>query len=261
MYFELLKNSIKQSLVYRANVFINFLTSFLYLFVTVNIWKALYRGVSQMDDISFTQMLTYVLITQVLVSFKGMQVSNFFAMRIRKGDISLDFIKPYDLKYYSIFVTAGEVLFKIVVYSLPMLFLGILLWGFQFPKEGWQWLCFIISASLGAVIYTLIEYVMGLTIFWFKTGFHVQWIMNALFTLFSGSKVPLWFYPDWLKVIADYLPFRFIVFEQANIFAGDVTFGYAITVMIIQIFWIMVLSLIGRIVWHYAQRVITVQGG
>jgi len=261
MYIEMWKNSFKQCLVYRANTIIRLFTSFVYLFVTVNIWQALYRNVDMVDGVSLSDMITYVLIVQILVCFRRLQLSRYYGQRIINGNVSIDFIRPVSLKYSAFATVSGEVVFQIIFFSVPMLILGVILWGFIFPDAVWQWAMFLTSAFLGALVYASIEYIMSLTVFWAKTAFHIEWFIGALFTLFSGAMVPLWFYPDWLRWIANMLPFRFVIFEPANIFVGNAGFEQASLVIIFQLLWIVALNVVGHFIWQRAQLVVTVQGG
>jgi len=232
-----------------------------YLFVTVNIWQALYRNVPQLNGVSLAQMLTYVLIIQVIVRFQDLELSRYYGERIINGNVSIDFIRPVSLKYSAFATLAGEVSFQILLFSIPMLVLGAFIWGFVLPAALWQWPMFLLSALLGALVYASIEYLMSLTVFWFKTYFHVQCITGALFTLFCGSAVPLWFYPDWLHAIANLLPFRFVIFEPAGIFVGKSTFEHAIFTIGLQISWLFALNFLGHFIWRRAQLIVTVQGG
>ncbi len=261
MYSEFFINSFKQNFIYRANTVIRLFTAFVYLFVTVNIWQALYRGKAEVDGVTIAEMLTYVLIVQVLHCFERLDVSTYFADRIVNGNISIDFIRPVNLKLASIASCAGEVAFTILVFVLPLVVMGGFVWGIRLPSEPWQWAAFFISGLLGAAIYAMIEYLMGVSVFWFKTGFHIQWTMGALFTLFSGGTVPLWFYPAWLKGLAEALPFRFVIFEPANIFVGKASPAYAASVIAVQLVWLVALNVVGYVMWRFAQRVVTVQGG
>ena len=111
------------------------------------------------------------------------------------------------------------------------------------------------------LLYSMMQAIMGMTAFWTKTDFHVSWIVGAFMTVFAGSAIPLWFFPAPLKAVADCLPFKYMIFEPLNIFLGKTTFEQAILVLIMQAGWTLVLFFAGRVIWRYARRVITIQGG
>ena len=261
MYFEFLKKSFQQQFVYRTNTIIHIFSSFIYLFVTVRIWTALYIGKGVVDGISLKEMLTYVLMVQFVGTLVKLRVSKYVADRVSSGIISIDFIRPVSLKMCAISDSLGSALFNVIVSAVPMIILGGLVWGFVAPAHLYQWLFFITSLLMATIIYSNMEYIMGLTAFWTKTNFHISWIIGAFMTLFSGSTIPLWFYPESIRVVANYLPFKYFIFEPINIFLGKVTPYQAVNIVLCQFMWLTIFLIAERIIWHYAQRVVTVQGG
>lgn len=261
MYLEFLKKSFQQQFVYRANTIIHIFSSFIYLFVTVSIWTALYKGKGIIDGISQKEMLTYVLMVQFVRTIVKVSVSKYVADRASSGIISIDFIRPVSLKMCALFDSLGSALFNVIIFAVPMLSIGSVIWEFVLPEYHYQWLLFIPSLLMAVVLYSTMEYIMGLTAFWTKTNWHISWIIGSFLTLFSGSHIPLWFYPKSIKSIADLLPFKYFIFEPINIFLGKVTSTQALNIILYQFVWFMILLAIERIVWHYAQRVVTVQGG
>ncbi len=79
--------------------------------------------------------------------------------------------------------------------------------------------------------------------------------------LFSGSMIPLWFYPKVLRDICMLLPFRFMVFEPISVFLGSYGPGDCVRVLLIQLFWVVVLGMLGEFIWRKIQKNITIQGG
>lgn len=261
MYFELVRKSFMQQFTYRMNSFLKILNSFIFLFVTICVWKALYTNKSVVDGIKLQEMITYVVVVQTLQILVKLPVSNYVGNRVITGVISIDFIRPVNLKYCAIADSLGIVLFNFLLTGLPMLFLGSLLWGIIIPTQFYQYIYAGVSVVLAMILYSILEYIMGITTFWTKTTFHIQWIIGAFYTLFSGASIPLWFYPEPIRIIANLLPFRFFAFEPVNIFLGKVSKMEAINILISQSIWIFILCIIEYILWNKAQKVITIQGG
>lgn len=261
MYIEFLKKSFQQQFVYRTNTIIHVFTSFIYLFVTVCIWTALYRGKAKIDDISLKEMFTYVLMVQFVKTIVSLSVSKYVAGRASSGIVSIDFIRPVNLKYCAIFDCLGSTLFNIFVFVVPIVVLGSMIWGFILPSQLYQWVLFVPSLFMAIILYSTMEYIMGLTAFWTKTDFHISWVVRSFMTLFSGSYIPLWFYPEPLKVIANFLPFQYFIFEPINIFMGKATLEESLFIILFQIIWLLILLTLEHIIWYYAQKVVTVHGG
>lgn len=261
MYCEFVKKSFLQQFSYKANLLLKVISSFIFLFVTVSIWKALYINKPLVDGINLREMLSYILVVQLLRIVVKMPVSSYIGQRISTGMITVDFVRPVTLKYCAISDSLGIALFNLVTTGIPMLILGILLWGIVIPEQIFQWICTVISIFLSMLLYATLEYIMGLTTFWTKTAYHIQWIMGAFYTLFSGANIPLWFYPEPVRTVANFLPFKYFAFEPVNLFLGKVSKNEAINSLLCECAWIVLLCIIERMLWAMAQKVITIQGG
>ncbi len=261
MYLEFLKKRFQEQFSYRANTVILILVAFIRLFVSVSVWSALYHGRSDVDGVTKTEMITYLLVSQLVSTLVRLNVSGYVADRSTSGNVSIDFIRPVNLKLCAVFDSLGAVLYQVTWYSIPLTLVGALAWGISLPPSFSAVLFFLISLLLALVLYATMEYIMGLTSFWTKTNFHISWVIGSFMQLFSGSMIPLWFYPKSMKIIADVLPFKYFIFEPLNIFLGKTSFQQNVQIVLMQLLWLVILLLIEKLLWHFAQRVITVQGG
>jgi ABC-2 type transport system permease protein len=73
--------------------------------------------------------------------------------------------------------------------------------------------------------------------------------------------VPLVYFPRWLRVISDLLPFRGMMQTPADIFLGHLTGTNAFTALAVQTAWCAALVLAGRAMVVAATRKVVVQGG
>ena len=114
---------------------------------------------------------------------------------------------------------------------------------------------------LGITLQYLFSYVIGLLSFWVKTSSFVTWFMGAFTSLFGGSIIPLWFYPDFLRGIARHLPFRYISFEPVAIYLGQTDTNQFLPTICMQLVWIILIYILGRVLWSRAEKLVIVQGG
>lgn len=261
MYWEFVKKSFSQQFVYRANTLFSILRSFVYLFITVSIWTALYQNKEVIDNVSYKEMLTYVFMVEIVRTIVTLNISGYIAGRTSSGIISIDFIRPASIPLCAFSDSFGYALARLLLFSFPLTILGSIIWGFVFPAHWYQWLLFFPALALAVILYSLMSYIMGLTAFWTKTDYHIRWVIGSLMTLFSGSYIPLWFYPTPLRMIANFLPFKYFIFEPLNIFMGKTTLQEALFIILMQLIWVVALFVISKLVWRLAQKVVTVQGG
>ncbi len=81
----------------------------------------------------------------------------------------------------------------------------------------------------------------------------------ALF--FTGSYVPIPFFPTWLRAIVEWLPFNALMNVPAQLFLGKLTGDAMLLEFLRQIGWIVVLTLLVRVVTKQAVKRVVVQGG
>jgi ABC-type uncharacterized transport system permease subunit len=82
----------------------------------------------------------------------------------------------------------------------------------------------------------------------------------AVRSFLSGQVVPLWFMPDWLRTVAEILPFQAATYTPLAIYFGRPPGGLA-AALAVQCIWIVVLGASCAWVWSRAKRRVVVQGG
>lgn len=227
----------------------------------ISIWYALLGSDRSVKGISFPDMVNFVIINLIVNSLVRASMADSIAARIRDGSIAIDFIRPVSLKRFLIAENLGGNLFMTVFNTLPVCAVSVLFLGFRLPSASVNLILFIVSLILGIILSYSINYMLGLLVFWFKTGFHIRWILGACTDLFAGSIVPLWFYPDFFYKLAMVMPFRLISFEPISIYLGKVSAMQALNTILLQLMWIVGLTVLEKIIWSKAQQVVTVQGG
>jgi ABC-type uncharacterized transport system permease subunit len=153
-------------------------------------------------------------------------------------------------------VSAGTLPFLIVVLPLAML-----VGGLQPPASPGAGVLYLGSLALAFAINTLLDLLLGLTVFWTLELEGFQTIFWFVKKFFAGALVPLWFFPPTLHAIANVLPFQAIAFVPVAIYLGKVEGPAVLTALGLQLSWIVALGALARFVWHRAVRRVVVQGG
>jgi ABC-2 type transport system permease protein len=84
---------------------------------------------------------------------------------------------------------------------------------------------------------------------------------DAAMLVFSGSMIPLWFFPQWLFNIAKFLPFQAIFHTPLSMLIGKLEGRAALEALFIQIAWLLIFLSISYIVWKKAKKRVVVNGG
>lgn len=260
-YLMFARNAFRQKLIYRANTVIYMISSMMYLLIQFNIWQALYAARITVEQVSLNQMLTYCVINRLARAFLYDQIGWNLGTKIRSGEIGGDFIRPINLKLYLIADQIGNSFYDFCFNFVPIAITTVAFGAFLPPVSVAHGLMFAVSLVLGITLYYYINYILGLIAFWIKNNGFVGWLMGAMMQVFAGSEIPIWFYPGIIKDIAAVLPFRFITYEPISIYLGMTAIEETLFIVGMQIFWIAVVYVLGRIVWGRAEKRVIVQGG
>jgi ABC-2 type transport system permease protein len=120
---------------------------------------------------------------------------------------------------------------------------------------------FFISLLASLFIKFCIVYLSSLLCFWSSNGVGIAWMRSALTNFFSGALVPLTFFPGWLKELSQLMPFQGIVYIPASIYLGKMDSIQTIQYLVLQWIWVIVLWVLGKFMWKWSVRQVTINGG
>ena len=260
LYRMIISKEIRRFFTYRGNIFAGCVTGILMLAARYALWSALF-ATGNAQEATLTETMTFFVINDMLLVWLASCYSDSIGIDIETGDIAQHLIRPvpYHLRLVAAFHSTA--ITDTVTRALPMLAAALIFIGLAPPVSLTALWFFIISLILGGVIYSLVDLIISYTAFWLTKYWYLRWFKNALFILFGGLMLPLWFYPDRLRAICEVLPFQFAVFIPIGIYLGRVPVSDIGFVLGMQVFWIALLFICERAFWRLAQYKLVVQGG
>jgi len=262
-YYAVFQKNLKLQLMYRSEFLLNIVGALLFIYVQISIWQALLQAEIVGDGVAITlsQMVTFVIVSYLLRQASNTNFTTAFDRKINEGNISIDLIKPVNLKNVMFSEQASHNLCIIIFACIPVAIISHFVWGTTFDIGSLELLLFMFSLILAIALRFYIEYIAGLLIFWTRDPVYTRQIFGGLMLIFSGATIPLWFYPYWLANIARFLPFRLVAFEPIQIFLGQVGVTGALIIILQQVLWILAIYGLERFVWYKIQQNVFVQGG
>jgi len=260
LYGKIITKEAQRFFTYRTNILAGCLTALIMLGARYALWEALFATGNNQGS-TLIEMMTYFVIYDILMIWAEAWHSTAIGTDIRSGDIAQKLIKPCSYHLQLVAAAHAKSLAATLTRAIPMLIASLVFIGLLPPVSATALFCFILSIILGLIIYSLVDFIVSYTAFWLTDYWYLSWLMVAIFLLFGGIALPLWFYPDWLSTICNYLPFQFAVFRPVAIYLGRIPLDQIALTIAMQLFWIVVLFVAERIVWRLAQRKLTVQGG
>ncbi|HEQ59978.1 MAG TPA: hypothetical protein ENN74_00035 [Firmicutes bacterium] len=260
-YFEYLRISFQAVLAYRARYFVGVLTYLIHVSVYYFLYKALFTHGGSIKGYSLPAMVTYVSIGWISKSFYLNYIDHDLASDVRTGQIAMDLVKPVDFQLMYYFRGYGQSLFRIVLFTPPIVIATLLVFKVQGPPGAAHLGLFLISTFLSALIYLGINFLVGTIAVFFLSIQGILYPKNLMIELFSGLLIPIDWFPGWFQTLSALLPFQSIAFVPLSVYLGRLQ-GRALGEAIgLQLFWAVALFVAGRALWAACRRQMLIQGG
>jgi ABC-type uncharacterized transport system permease subunit len=247
-------------LTYRLNLGLQLLGILLQVYLLKVVWTAVYGGRADVDGIALGTLIAFLTLANLHVWAIYPQTVEVLPQRIQSGAIALDLARPVGLFFQlagrSVGATLGLV--TLVVVALP---LAAVLGSVRAPASAEAAGLYIVSLLLGYGITLAIGVILGMVAFWTLEihGFSV--LYHFINQFFAGALIPLWFMPDWLRQVAELLPFQTQAFLPLSIYFGQLAGADALRALGIQAAWLVALWIAAAAIFRAAIRRVVIQGG
>jgi ABC-2 type transport system permease protein len=253
--------AIQETTAYRASYFINIVSQFVSYIAIFFLWRAVYAGGESVGGMTWEDMQGYLLVSL----FASAVISGSSEFRVSRsiwtGNIAVELIRPVDYQKANFAITLGNGFAEGVLTAGIGLIFALFIGFTAPPADPLTWLFFAAALAFSFTTKFLVVYIFGLVTFWTVGGWGIHWFRRGLTDFFSGALIPLSFFPGWLQSLANALPFRAIVSTPALIFIERMTAGQILAAFALEAAWIVGLWFLARLVWHFAMRKLTIQGG
>ena len=260
-YFAFAQSGFQTQLAYRNEVWANIFGRLVQVFARVAIWLAVYAGTTSIGDVTLQQMVTYALLGGLSAIVRYELIISGIGQALKTGDVAVWLLKPVSFPLYVIVSELGRALFRLVVLAVPTIVVVALVYGMLPPASVFDGAMFVAYLLLGNAILCLLSALFGLIAFWLLTSFSLEWLMQAILNLLSGSLIPFWFFPQPFGAICAHLPFAWIVYYPAAVWLGRFEQGECWLYLAIGTGWAVLMALGVAWLWRLASTRIVVQGG
>ncbi len=181
--------------------------------------------------------------------------------RLRTGDIAVDLLKPLRYPLYLFSDGLGRSAYQLLFTVVPTLAVAWPLFGFSPPASPGYALAFLAALGLALSVSFAIGYLIALLAFWFLTTMHFRFAVAGFITAFSGSFLPLWFFPPGWAAVARALPFQYLGFVPAAAYMGEMAAAELTLTLAGGVAWTLALLGLAYALWSASVRRLVVQGG
>lgn len=264
-YFSLIKMRFINGLQYRTAAVAGIVTQFAFGYMFISQYLAFYRSNPQRFPMEVSQLVSYIWIQQAFLAlFMVWFFEGDIFSAIVNGHISYDMARPMDLygKWYC--QSAASRLSKTVLRCLPILVIGLLMphpYKLIFPPDPLQLLLFVISAVLALMVVVAFGMLIYISTFYTMSPVGVRVIGAVLSDFLAGSIVPIPFFPDSFRHVAQLLPFAAMQNMPLRIYSGNISGFDAVNGIVFQICWLFILVVLGKWWMDRTLKKVVVQGG
>lgn len=234
-----------QNLVeYRINIFWKFSGLTVRTLILYFFWIAVLGTGFGQASYNSASLATYYLAITFVGNFSGFNYHN-VADDIRTGDLSTTLIRPGNYFLVLFFNSLPDRILTVLIY----LVLYLAIFGKDFASFNLISLSGIIAVLTVSVLMNFfVAVTVGSLAFWFRRVHGFEALFWNLGGLFSGQFIPVDLLPAKLLTIANYLPFKYMVFFPAQIILGKPVSNLWQNVSI-QLVWVLVFLLTMILTW------------
>jgi ABC-2 type transport system permease protein len=254
-YAKILRISLVERMVYRADFMVSTVFRFLPLITTLLLWQAVFysSGKKELSGWTEHQMIAYLLLVQISRMFSSMPgLAAGIARDIRDGSLKKYLLQPINMIAYLLSYRTAHKLTYIVTTSLPY---GVLFFLCRDSFSGWPdlatFLAYLASLLLAFLLGFFFEAMIGMVGFWFLEVTSFLYVINTLNFFVSGQMFPLELLPSGWVVVLKALPFQYLAYFPATVFLGKVEGMDLVYGLLFELAWVVTFFILAR--WLYGR--------
>jgi ABC-2 type transport system permease protein len=228
-------------------------------------FAAFYRANPSAFPMEFSHTVSYIWMQQAfLAMFMMWFFENDIMASITEGGIAYEMVRPVNLYSRWFCLSAASRLARAMLRCAPILIVAFLVpepYRMSLPPSMTQFLLFLLSAALSLGVVVSFSMLIYISLFYTLSPVGVRFSVAVLCDFLAGSYVPLPFFPERIRAVVELLPFAAMQNMPLRIYSGNIAGMDSMKGIALQVFWLMVLLFIGRLLMTRALKKVIVQGG
>lgn len=257
---------IQEAVVYRANFICFLIGEIMSAFIMYFVWKAVFLSSGSKTFMGFTMedMVVYLFITFLTGYLTYSDGAFAVGEEIVDGSIAARMIRPCSFEMCFLFQELGNRLISVSMIFVPMV-AGVEIYRYitcgELRFNIVYFLLYIVSLLIAYMISFYFNVCYGFMAFFFKNLWGTTLIKETLVSFLSGAIVPLAFLPSGLAAVLNFLPFASLSYTPVMIYMGMYTYPQIAMRLGLQLFWMVVMFGVSKLIWRSAVKRLAVQGG
>ncbi|MCL2107074.1 MAG: ABC-2 family transporter protein [Oscillospiraceae bacterium] len=262
-YVSLFRIRFINGLQYRAAALAGLSTQFAWGFMNILAFSAFYRANPAAFPMAFPHLVSYIWIQQAFLAlFAPWGTGGKAVETIVNGNISYDLVRPMDLYNRWFIETIGDRVSRAALRCVPILLVAFILpepFRMTLPPDMRQFALFLVSVPLSMCVVTVFMMLDTIFTFYTMSRYNAIFIFTAEFL--AGGILPIPFFPEPFRTIAELLPFGSMQNVPLRIYSGDLAGMDALKAIALQAFWLAAMLLLGKLLMKHSLKRVIAQGG
>ena len=251
----------KNSLAYKADLFLSLVFRIASSLVMVLVWTAVYlhSGIQEIGGFTLPFMYGYFFLYKSINLIINSDISETMQNDIQSGSISTSLIRPTKYLGQVLFTSLGSNFVWGLFSALPV----ILLISLFVPLNLGIGTALLLAAEmvLGLAAMLLVDFFVGTLAIYLTNVYGLMNVVNTFILALSGGIVPLNILPNWMQSIVFLTPFQMMGYMEAGTLLNVVSIDAIMNGAMVTLVWIALLAIAGYFWWKRASLKITAVRG
>lgn len=261
-YIKIYFIGIQNSITYKTNFFFSFANIVINVFVQCSFWLAFFNNVNSKSVYGYTyyNMVAYCIISRLLCELISTDFEYSVHNDIKNGNLSVLLIKPVSYSLYQIFFFLGKSAIKIFTIIFVLVIINLysnVFYDIDMFNIGIFLMMIALALFLNFSIYLCVSFLS----FFLEEVSSLFIIIKMTFNIFSGGIFPIDIFPECIKNILNFLPFKYTIYSVIKFSSNDYTCFQIAEIISVQFFWILIVSVICGCFWKLGIKKYVAAGG
>ncbi len=264
-YLSFFRLRFTMGLQYRAAAFAGIATQFAWGFMEIMVFRAFYHADAAAFPMSFSATASYLWLQQAFLAlFMAWMMENEIFDSIVNGNIAYELCRPINIYNMWYSRSIANRLSRAVLRCFPILIVAAFLpqpYGIETPASLLHFILFLITLALGLAVTVSFCMMIYMLTFFTISPQGLRMVFTSTVEFFAGAIIPLPFFPEKIQKILELLPFASMQNVALRIYSGSMGNYEMQKAILLQVFWLIAVTIAGKLLCRLAEKRITVQGG
>lgn len=264
-YYSFFQVRFLTGLQYRSAAFGQLITQFLWGLMECLAYKALLESDAVAFPMEYSAVVSYIWLKEAFFAlFVIIGADKELFQMMTDGGIAYELCRPVSVYAMWFARNVGGRTAEAVIRSIPILLCAFLLpkpYCMGSPESLAAFLLFLLTMLLALGV--TVAFCMSVYILSFFTVSPQGWraLLTGAAELLTGSLIPLPFFPEPYRTLAEFLPFASMQNVPLRVYGGDLSGAELLSAIVLQLFWLAALIAFGSFTARRAERKVVIQGG